>query len=276
MNIPENQGRVKDFLDHLAEAPPQVLLLEGGRADEREALALYWAARLNCGNQGFACLACPACRQVADRVLRDLFFFDGTEGKIKIDPVRDLKPVFGQPPRGSGKRVVIFHEAQELTVEAANTLLKSLEEPCPGTVFVLLSPQRERLLPTLVSRSWVLTLGWPLDGPKDAQVEEWLGALLKFRQTGRGWFAKTSAKGALDRDLALRIILACQRDLAGALAGRCDSPLAADLNNLGPEDLRNFDLALVHAQEALNTTPTPVNPALVLDWLATRKWARPL
>ncbi|MDY7001278.1 MAG: DNA polymerase III subunit delta' [Thermodesulfobacteriota bacterium] len=275
MNIPETQSRVKDFLDHLAQDPPQVLLLEGGRAGEREALALYWAARLNCENPGFACLACPACKQVEDKVLRDLFFFDGTEGKIKIDPVRELKPVFGQPPRGSGKRVVIFHEAQELTVEAANTLLKSLEEPCPGTVFVLLSPQRERLLPTLVSRSWVLTLAWPLDSPDDAQVEEWLGALLKFWKTGQGWFAKTGAKGALDRDLALRIVLACQRNLAGALAGKHDSSLAAELKDLGPEILRNFDLALVHAQDALNTTPVPVNPALVLDWLATRKWARP-
>ncbi len=275
MNIPKSQNRVKDFLDHLAQDPPQVLLLEGGRAYEREALALYWAARLNCENPGFACLACAACKQVADRVLRDLFFFDGTEGKIKIDPVRDLKPVFGQAPRGSGKRVVIFHEAQELTIEAANTLLKSLEEPCPGTVFVLLAPQRERLLPTLVSRSWVLTLGWPLDSPEDAQVGEWLNALLKFRQTGQGWFARTGAKGALDRDLALRIVLACQRDLAGALAGKYDSPLAMDLKNLGPDGIKKIDLALVHAQDALNTTPTPVNPALVLDWLATRKWAHP-
>lgn len=271
-------ARVKDILDRLGASPPQVLLFEGGDSAGREEAALYWAARLNCASRAAACGSCPACVQIAawraagETVLRDLFVFDGRAGHIKIDPIREIIPVFQQPPVGDGRRVVIFIEAQELTREAANTLLKSFEEPNPGTVFALTAPQRERLLPTLVSRSWVLTLGWPAtrDASRDAGVREWVAGLAGFAATGRDWFSRTAGKGAVDKDTALAVVLACQRDLALALQGEPGpGPAGALWRSLGAEGLRQLDLALSHAQDAL-TLPTPVNPALVLDWLATR------
>lgn len=82
-------------------------------------------------------------------------------GSIKIDEVRALRPLLGEPPRFGRKRVIVMAEAQALGIEAANSLLKVLEDPCPDTCFVFTAPQRERLLPTLVSRGWVVTLPWP-------------------------------------------------------------------------------------------------------------------
>jgi len=318
LTIAERQGRVRGFLDRLGAKPPQVLLLEGGSATEREAMALHWAMRLNCSKllagqavapgllepsssprdplagslAGHPCRACPDCVQVMERVHRDLVFLDSRVESIKVDTVRELRPLFSEPPRGAGRRVVVLMEAQALEPSAANCLLKALEEPQPGTVFVLTAPQRERLLPTLVSRSFVLTLAWPRSGlgeltdlggqcgqatfpgmpengqsePQSADAEdpaEWARAMAGFWRTGRGWFARTSDKGRLDAALADRVLVECQRGLAATLAGR--NALAPDLAHCGPETLRKLDTALDMALECLEYK---VNPALTLDWLA--------
>lgn len=263
------QPRVRGYLDRLAADPPQVLLLEGGSAESRLDLAMYFAAALNCRAAEGACLACPECARILERADRDLFLFDSGEAPVAIKDLREVLPEFSQPPRGGGKRSVIFGEAQYLNLNCANLLLKSLEEPRPHTVFMLLAPQRERLLPTLVSRSWVLTLSWAGSGTPDEETADWLRALAEFIALGKGFFARTSAKGALNRDLALAVVTGCQRALAEAMSGRADTPLGLELAKLDPVGLRRFDLALAKAVEALNT-PTPVNPALVLDWLATR------
>lgn len=290
LTISARQERVRAFMDRLGKAPPQVLLLEGGRDPEREALALYWACRLNCARtlacqsdqpgqslllapaaepKTEPCGACPECVQILERVHRDLVFIDGRVESIKIDMVRELRSLLGEPPRGQGKRVIVLCEAQALQPEAANFLLKSMEEPRPGNVFVLTAPQRERLLPTLVSRSFVLTLAWPAVWDDKAAAgegenpTEWAGAMGEFWRTGRGWFERTSDKGRLDAPLAARVLVECQRALAGAMSGRDD--FGQSLQNLGPESLRRLDAALDMAQECLEYK---VNPALTLDWLA--------
>lgn len=267
--ILERQGHVLERMSRLASSPPQSLVLEGGLAPEREALALHWAMLLNCTGPDAPCKSCKECRQIMDRAFSDLLLF-GEEGSVKVEDVREARPVWGQPPNGDGCRVSIFMGAENLNVNSANSLLKSLEEPRPGNVFVLLAPQRERLLETLVSRSFVLTLAWPSPDVSDPEAEEWLSAMLRFWQSGQGWFERTSIKGGVDKDKALRVIIGCQRELRKAMINDDPAGLSLELSNrLGPLGLRRFDLALSLAQEALNL-PTPVNPALVLDWMATR------
>lgn len=259
---------ISDILQRLKNDPPQVLLLEGGSTDERIEAARFWAKLNNC-ESGSACGHCPACIQVEEGAHADVITLDGREGKIKIDTIRELKPLFGQSPRGDGKRVVIFIEAQELLVPSANALLKTLEEPCPGTLFVLLAPHRERLLPTLVSRSWVLTLPWPHHPPLSEETLEWLKSFEAFLQTGKGWFKKSSAKGAMNKDIALQIIQGCRRELALVLSGQDAGSLGRLLAaRLDLARLKKFDLSLGYAEDALNL-PTAVNPNLVIDWLAT-------
>jgi DNA polymerase-3 subunit delta' len=211
---------------------------------------------------------------VFDRVHLDLIVLDGTggetkEGTISIDEVREVRSKVGQPPRGDGHRVVVVTKATGLTEAAANGLLKSLEEPRPGNVFVLLAPQRERLLPTLVSRSWILTLAWPEAGAAGAEddLAGWLDSLEGFLRTGRGWFERTSAKGQVDRALAGRVVTGVQRCLAEALAGRPGNGLAGYLAQLPLASLRRLDVLLAKGLEALELQ---VNPALVLDWVATQ------
>ncbi|QGY40637.1 DNA polymerase III subunit delta' [Pseudodesulfovibrio cashew] len=257
-------------LNNIAHHPPQSIVIEGGDADSRVALALYWAMRLNCASGDIPCGQCPACRQIADFAFNDLLFFDGREGLIKVDAVRGQRGTWGQPPNGDGYRVTIFAEAQMFMTEAANALLKSLEEPRPGNVFVLAAPQRERLLETLVSRSWVVTLAWPDIRENSPEVTEWTTALVRFWATGQGWFERTSAKGAVDKNLAMRVVLGMQRELREALSGACGTPLSGRMAQAYDlRGLQKIGLVLDQALDALNTQ-VPVNPAMVLDWVATR------
>lgn len=270
--FPERQEHVRRRLEALAARPPQSLVLEGGTAAEREALALFWVKRLNC--QDRACGTCEICHQIDERVFRDLimvdrkFFEEHPSPNISdVEKVRGLRPIWGQPPHGDGCRVTVFPEAQNLNDFIANTLLKTLEEPRPGNVFVLTAPQRERLLPTLVSRSFILTLAWPLAGAGEPETAEWREALLGFWESGRGWFGRTMAKGSLDRDLAQRVLVEIMRVLAQVLSGE-QAPEAVRLARLfDAPALRRLDLALAQGQEAL---AAQVNPALVLDWIASR------
>ncbi|MCC8193260.1 MAG: DNA polymerase III subunit delta' [Deltaproteobacteria bacterium] len=283
-------GRVFAALDALVSSPPRVILFEGGTAGERADAALYWGMALNCespalnadGSRG-PCLACPVCLKFMARMHRDLFFLDGSAGSISIDEVRAVRATLGEAARESAYRVVILSEAQSLTEPAANAMLKSLEEALPATVFALTAPQRERLLPTLVSRSWVVTLAWPdpLVSREDADEPEtmrgWAATAAEFLTTGKGLFSRTGARGGVDAAGALALILVCQRALAQVFSGATgrDVPAAAS-----PEaDLARFFASLPENRVAIanavlaegqESVTAQVNPALVVDWVMTR------
>lgn len=265
---PKRQHRVTGFLDRLGHNPPASLLLEGGSSDERLALARYWIARLNCADPHPPCLKCNTCKQIEDGVFRDMIILDGAEGAIAVDTVREVRAKLGDPPAGDGMRVVVLAEAQELTQESANALLKSMEEPTPGNTFILLTPNRQRLLPTLVSRSFVLSLSLSTSLSQDTEAEQWVTSLLRFASTGREWFERTSKKGCVDKSLAERVLGAMRHRLLLILRG---GQTSAELfgKELSPATLHRVDLYCTHAQDCL---AAKTNPALVLDWLAVKLW----
>ncbi|EPR41255.1 DNA polymerase III subunit delta [Desulfovibrio sp. X2] len=290
--IPERQSRVAARLARLSVDPPASLLLEGGTEAEREAMAIYWAQAVNCeaggavgssaGGKG-PCGACTACVQLAQRAHRDLFFFDFRAGPWAdcMDELKAARRVMGEPPREGGRRVIVLFEAHGMLDPHANLLLKSIEEPGPYNVFVITTPQRERILPTLVSRSFTATLAWPPPGTELAadlgegdagDVAGLARAFYGFLASGKGLFAMTGGRGKVGKAVAERLVLLVQRDLAQALAGAPAEEgarlLAARLDR---EGLRRLDLALDQAKQSLDTK---VNPSLVVDWLAVtaRGW----
>lgn len=261
-------ARQRGFLQAMREEPPQLLHLEGGDAASRVALALWWAALLNCEEQGDEpCLRCHSCLSIGARMHPDLFLLDGRVGSIKIDDVRGLRPVMGEKPHFARRRVIVLAEAQSLGVEAANSLLKVLEDPSPDTCFVFTAPQRERLLPTLVSRGWVITLPWPETGralPEAMRV--WEKALTQFATEGRGWFDLSQSRNGLDAATAQQVALVGQKALADCLAGRESGALAALFRPLPEESLLELSDIFVECQDALIAQ---VNPLLALDAMAT-------
>lgn len=268
------QELVLGRMQTLAANPPQSLLLEGGTDEERKSVARYWAALLNCeGQGGKPCLACSPCKQIADNSFKDLIIMDKAyyadgKSRLSVKAVRAIMPTWGQPPSGDGYRVTIFPEIRDLSEAVSNTLLKSFEEPRPGNVFIMLAPQRERLLPTLVSRSWVLTLAWPEMAASDPEAITLAQAMIGYWGTGRGWYEHTQNK--LAAPLALGMVNHLASLVRDAMAGKNDQAGTAQLKStFDAKGLHKVDLALTKAQEALSLSPSPVNPALVLDWVAS-------
>ncbi len=228
---------------------PQVLLFEGGTEQERQAMALWWAALQHCQqnqDDGAPCGLCPHCMNIAARMHTDVLAFDGrisnTDDAANPGPVRALnkentealKLRLGDTTRSGGKRVVIMSGIETKRSAAANALLKVLEEPSPTTIFVLLAAQREQLLPTLVSRSWVITLPWPPSRSLDPDFAPWENALAHFlsqraKGTEQAWWRlnvnKTATmKDGVDAEKAQHILLLCQKCLMSAMAPTTDSP----------------------------------------------------
>ena len=292
-----------DFMGKLLANPPAVLLLEGGTASLRLDVARLWSAWLNCPHtvQSLAaqeqappsgegrtisrpCLECSHCVRMVMHMHRDCFYLDGLAESIKIGVLRDtVRPYLGEPPREARYRLVIFREAQTMTTDAANLMLKSLEEPVSATSFVLTAPQRERLLPTLVSRSMILTLPWSTSASEDDPREILLAyeaTICRFLQNGKGLFQLTAPRGALGALEAQEMVNCCRKALVQALArGVHGQALLPGAHASCPAGLweifaaasltrqRQIDELLAKAQEYILAG---VNPAATVEWALTK------
>ncbi|OEZ63992.1 DNA polymerase III subunit delta' [Duganella sp. HH105] len=92
--------------------------------------------------------------------------------EIKIEQIRNLSDFMNISTHRQGLRVVVLYPAEALNMPASNALLKTLEEPPPGTVFLLASNSLDRLLPTILSRCRKFAL--PM--PSHAEALAWLKA----------------------------------------------------------------------------------------------------
>ena len=100
-----------------------------------------------------ACGECPACRRIARGVHADvLTIVPGESGSIKIEQVREAIDRSHYRPFEGKRRVTVIDEADALVWPAQNALLKTLEEPPPSSVFVLVTSRPDALLPTVRSR----------------------------------------------------------------------------------------------------------------------------
>jgi DNA polymerase-3 subunit delta' len=91
---------------------------------------------------------------------------------IKIEQIRNLADFMNISTHRQGLRVVVLYPAEALNTPASNALLKTLEEPPPGTLFLLASNSLDRLLPTILSRCRKFAL--PM--PSHEQALTWLKA----------------------------------------------------------------------------------------------------
>lgn len=131
-------------------------------------LAQTLAQALNCESAQRPCGACPQCQRIANlshpdvQVLRPLSGGEASDGRtrteITIEQIRDIWHWASLPPYQGRWRVFIIEQAELLSLEAANCLLKTLEEPLPCVLFILLAAEPQRLLETVVSRCQRLEL----------------------------------------------------------------------------------------------------------------------
>ena len=146
---------------------PPALLLAGPRGVGKRRTAVALAQALNCldpraGGQleTDACGACTACTRIARGVHPDVVILEsGDSGTIKVDEVRAVIDQANYRPFEGRRRAVIVDDADAMMPGAQNALLKTLEEPRPGSVFVLVSSRPDALLPTVQSRCPRLRFG---------------------------------------------------------------------------------------------------------------------
>jgi len=107
-----------------------------------------------------ACGECPACRRIERGLYPDVLIVEpGDTGSIRIDPVREVIAETAYRPFEGRRRVIIVDEADRMGADAQDALLKSLEEPPPTSMFVLVSARADTLAPTVRSRCSRLRFG---------------------------------------------------------------------------------------------------------------------
>ncbi len=130
-------------------------LLSGPRHIGKFTLAKEFAKALNCTEEAARpCGQCRSCRKIDRGVHPDVQSIDLEDGSknISIDAVRRLQEGVALRPAEGRTKVYLLREAERLSEAAANSLLKTLEEPPPSVVMVLTTLDATMLLPTLVSR----------------------------------------------------------------------------------------------------------------------------
>ncbi len=126
-------------------------LFEGPEGVGKKLMALALARALFC-DAGDGCGECAACRKVDHLNHPDLHLLSAEGAQIKIDQVRKLQQDLSLRPLEGDIRVCLIDAAETLNTAASNALLKTLEEPLPGTILILLSAKPEILLDTIRSR----------------------------------------------------------------------------------------------------------------------------
>jgi len=179
-----------------AERLPHALLIHGPAGTGKRALAEHFAQFLLCeevAEKRRPCGRCSACRWFTSGNHPDLRWLEpeaiakppavdegDQEGRsarsakpsleIKVEQVRGLAEFLNIGSHRGRHRIALIHPAEDMNLHAANSLLKSLEEPPSGAVFVLVSHRPARLLPTIRSRCVAVPVGLP--SPEGA--ETWL------------------------------------------------------------------------------------------------------
>jgi DNA polymerase-3 subunit delta' len=230
-------------------------LFAGPERTGRAIAARRFAQALNCEREDPPCLECRACRLIGEDKHPDVEWVtvggvceesdhrdhasDGSRD-IRICQVRRLERVVSRAPFEARLRAVIIDPADALTVEAANAFLKTLEEPPPGVVFVLITAHEELLRETVRSRCRrVAFSGVARRAIEQALVERWqvppetAERLARMAQGRIGW-----AVGALEDERLLvereHAVDDIESVLAGGLAGRFS--YAASLGARFPRD----------------------------------------
>jgi DNA polymerase-3 subunit delta' len=120
--------------------------------------ALLMAARLNCRRptEAGACGECRSCRKYLSGNHPDFITVSPDGVTIKIDTIRELCHSLGYPPYESPVRTVVLEDVHTLRSEAANSLLKTLEEPPDHNVLILTAESSREVLPTILSRCQII------------------------------------------------------------------------------------------------------------------------
>jgi DNA polymerase-3 subunit delta' len=132
-------------------------LFAGPKGSGKRKMALQLAKGIFCREkEGDSCDQCENCRRIDSGNHPDVHIIEPEGTRIKISQIQDLQKEFSYRAMESFHKVYIMEHGDKMTTEAANRLLKFLEEPPPGAVAILLTEQINSILPTILSRCQIL------------------------------------------------------------------------------------------------------------------------
>jgi len=217
--------KIWESLRQRVEHLPHAVLIQGPEGVGKLALAERLAARLLCEAptaDSEACGRCDGCRWVTSgshpdlrRIEPDAISGAGApaedlEGdtrtarrgkpssEIRVDQIRELSDFLYLGSHRGTRRVAIVHPAESMNVHAANALLKGLEEPPAGAMFLLVAHHPARLLPTIRSRCVVVAV----PRPEEAIALAWLESAIPESRQARRWLTFAGGSPRLAQEYA--------------------------------------------------------------------------
>lgn len=153
---------------------PHALLFTGKDGVGKKLAGQILAAAILCGRGASPCGVCDNCRAMAAESHPDYYeLAPEVRGKstriIRIEAIREMQTAVSRSAVQAGRRVVLIDDADTMNEAAANSLLKTLEEPEGQVTFILIAPDRSSLLDTIVSRCMPLAFGTL--SPQELQAE---------------------------------------------------------------------------------------------------------
>jgi DNA polymerase-3 subunit delta' len=189
------------------------------------------------------CGSCPNCRFSANDNHPDLLRVAPEDGSkiLKVDQVRALGAFTDKTAHSAGRKVVIIEQSDSLNINAANALLKTLEEPAGDTVLLLLSDKPGSLMPTIRSRCQRVSFVTP----KTDVALAWLNAKLEDRSEIASLLDLAGGKPVLAQELADSGELEQRQNIVRAFAriseGKLDPiEFAATFKSLNVETVMDY------------------------------------
>lgn len=154
---------------------PHALLFSGIAGTGKKQFADEFSKSLLCRDknpEGYACGHCHACHLVKGRAHPNLYWVEPEKegGSIKVDQIREMNEFVYQSSFEGEFRVVIIYPAHTMNMNAANALLKTLEEPSSGAIIILVADEVARLAATILSRCQKVIF----TRPSETQALNWL------------------------------------------------------------------------------------------------------
>jgi DNA polymerase III subunit delta' len=247
------------------------LLITGADGVGQEELAHEMVKDLMCErNQAAACGTCHSCLLMSADTHPDFRILDGEASTIKVDQIRLLVRQISQKPQVGQNKVVLITHAQAMNINAANAVLKALEEPADRTFFVLTSSQSTSLLPTIRSRCLLVNV----PTPSMNEVKSWLMQQPDGETLGALFWLTTQPFRllAIQQQGKTQLYAALPDQLSAMLRGTISvSAVLKGLDSSNIEDYCNGLAAILH-QCICHSTGVPIDEALqtIYDTLIAR------
>lgn len=273
------------------------IILHGHYAEEMTRLALDVARVLNCPEHTTGD-GCHSCQKIDRGIHPDVHVIAVAESRklISIEQIRTMIEEATLRPYEGRAKVFIVQEADAMSASGANALLKTLEEPAPDTIFILITRSADRLLPTIRSRSQAIAIrhtapepaatvaersGIPLQQARlmatasSSEEAEEIGNMTTELLAALGRFARTGETSVLlaiaarlgsheDPALAVASWVGLLRDLVGLSSADTLSPTEVDRIRKAIPESAALDAAHV-ALRNLNRLSVNADPRLMME-----------